>query len=197
MNTYTVLKTQPVANHELAENNFPACNTDNLEQAPAHCLMHNLHLAPMQHIDENSSIDEATLVLDKTHRRASFVVDSKEKLVGMISNARIGSRYVLSIAERRGCTRRDLNVNDVMIPLSDLRQITLKQTSQTVVGNVLKTMEEGGFEFLLVIDEVTQHPVGYFDLIDMMKACGRAVNSMKPANKFSDIVGTILHHAEI
>lgn len=84
-----------------------------------------------------------------------------------------------------------------MIPLSELRQITLKQTSQAVVGKVLKTMEEAGHEFLLVIDDSTLYPVGYFDLIDLMKACGRAVNSMKPANKFSDIVGTILHHAEI
>ncbi|GEK11543.1 CBS domain-containing protein [Pseudoalteromonas peptidolytica] len=197
MNTNTVIKTQPVFAYELAENHFPACGTDNLEQAPAHCLMHTLHLSLMQHIDENSSIDEAALVLTKTHRRASFVVDSQEKLVGMISNARLGSRYVLSMAEKRGCTRRDLTVNDVMIPLSELRQITLKQTSQAVVGKVLKTMEEAGHEFLLVIDDSTLYPVGYFDLIDLLKACGRAVNSIKPANKFSDIVGTILHHAEI
>lgn len=198
MNTYAVLKTQPVNNYAAVAQSFPAvCNTDNPEQAPAHCLMHNLHLAPMQHIDANSSIDEALLVLDKTHRRASFVVDSKDQFVGIISTARLGSRYVLSTAEKRGCNRRELNVTDVMIPLSEIRQITLKQMTSTLVGNVLKTMEESGLEFLLVMDQDASQPVGYFDLIDMLKACGRSVNTIKPANKFSDIVGTILHHAEI
>ncbi|WP_440055232.1 CBS domain-containing protein [Pseudoalteromonas sp. T1lg65] len=197
MNTYTVLKTQTASDFCLVEKNLPVCPTENLEQAPAHCLMHNLHLTPMQHVDENASVDEAIIVLERTHRRASFVVNRDEQLIGIISNARLGSRYILSIAAKRGCERKDLTVSDIMLPLHQVKQIPIKQLNKALVGDVLKTMIVDGCDYLLVTDEQGSQPIGYFDRIDTLKACGKAVNSLKPATNFSEIMGTVLHHAEI
>lgn len=197
MNTYATLNTQPLKAFIRDENRLDVSEYKNLDQAPAHQMMHNLLLFPMQNIDESSSIDEANLVLSKTLRRASFVVDKKSQIIGMISTARLGSRYMISIAEKRGCARADLSVTDVMIPIKDMLQVSLKQVMQSDVGTVVRTMEKTGAEFLIVVDDITSMQVGYFDLIDLAKVYGKPLNTIKPANNFRDIVGTLLHHNEM
>jgi hypothetical protein len=199
MNTFTTLKTQPVANLTVANEQLPfGANKQLLDgNEPALQLMRNLILNPIQHIDLGADIDEASLILNRTHHKVSFVIDAQNNIVGLISNARIGSRYILSIADKLNCHRKDLNVGDVMIPIKSLQQISFRQVNQSRVGNIIKTMEQSGADFLLVIDDTNSSFVGYFDLVDLAKVCGVKINTVKPANKFSDIVDTLLHHAEI
>ncbi|WP_404394701.1 hypothetical protein [Pseudoalteromonas phenolica] len=199
MNAFTTLKTQPAANLTFATEQLPYASSQKLLEGnePALQLMRNLILNPIQHIDLGADIDEASLILNRTHHKVSFVVDAQNNIVGLISNARIGSRYILTIADRLNCHRKDLNVGDIMIPIKSLQQISFKQVEQSNVSNLVKTMEQSGADFLLVIDDTNSSFVGYFDFIDLAKICGANINTVKPANKFSDIVDTLLHHAEI
>lgn len=199
MNAFTTLKTQPAANLTFVTEHFPSPTNQNLLDAnePALQLMRNLVLNPIQHIELGADIDEASLILNRTHHKVSFVIDAHNNIVGLISKARIGSRYILSIADRLNCNRKDLNVGDVMIPIQSLQQISFQQVEQSNVGHIVKTVEQSGADFLLVIDDTNSSFVGYFDLIDLAKICGANINTVKPANKFSDIVDTLLHHAEI
>lgn len=199
MNAFTTLKTQPAANLTFATEQLPYASSQKLLEGnePALQLMRNLILNPIQHIDLGADIDEASLILNRTHHKVSFVVDAQNNIVGLISNARIGSRYILTIADKLNCHRKDLNVGDIMIPIKSLQQISFKQVEQSNVSNLVKTMEQSGADFLLVIDDTNSSFVGYFDFIDLAKICGANINTVKPANKFSDIVDTLLHHAEI
>lgn len=199
MNAFTTLKTQPAANLTFATEQLPCSSSQKLLEGnePALQLMRNLILNPIQHIDLGADIDEASLILNRTHHKVSFVVDAQNNIVGLISNARIGSRYILTIADKLNCHRKDLNVGDVMIPIKSLQQISFKQVEHSNVSNLVKTMEQSGADFLLVIDDTNSSFVGYFDFIDLAKICGANINTVKPANKFSDIVDTLLHHAEI
>lgn len=199
MNAFTTLKTQPAANLTFATEQLPYSSSQKLLEGnePALQLMRNLILNPIQHIDLGADIDEASLILNRTHHKVSFVVDAQNNIVGLISNARIGSRYILTIADKLNCHRKDLNVGDVMIPIQSLQQISFKQVEQSNVISLVKTMEQSGADFLLVIDDTNSSFVGYFDFIDLAKICGANINTVKPANKFSDIVDTLLHHAEI
>ena len=84
-----------------------------------------------------------------------------------------------------------------MLPINTLQQTNLKQVEQSTVGSITKTMEQTGSEFLLVTDDTQTNFIGYFGLIDLAKVVGLNLNTVKRANKFSDIVDTLLHHTEI
>lgn len=198
MNAFTPLETQTASNLTFAPVKF--ANTYNQlidENEPALQLMHNLVLNPIQHIEIDTRLDEVELILNKTHHKMSFVIDAKDKIVGLISNARLGSRHILATADRLNCHRKELTIGDVMLPINTLQQTNLKQVEQSTVGSITKTMEQTCSEFLLVTDDTQTNFIGYFGLIDLAKVVGLNLYTVKRANKFSDIVDTLLHHTEI
>ena len=199
MNTFTALETQPVENLTFPSDRlntpFNGQLLDNSE--PALQLMHNFMLQPIQHIEYSSNIDEASIILKRTHNKVSFVIDAKDNIVGLISRAILGSRHILATAKKLNCQRCDLCVGDIMLPIDKLQQTTMSQVEQSNMGNILTTMQKTGAEFLLVTDNTRSLFMGYFDNLELSKASGTNLNTMKHVNNFSDMIGTILHHTEM
>ncbi|MCO7188335.1 MULTISPECIES: CBS domain-containing protein [unclassified Pseudoalteromonas] len=157
--------------------------------------MHNLDDQNAVYLDPDTSVDDATLVLNKTHVASMFVAQDGV-LLGIISQARLGSRHILKEAQLRGCQRSDLVASDVMLPLKTLKQISLTDLRTARSGDVLVTMEAHGLDYLLVTAPETGRICGYFDLVELIKVGGRSVNQLRPAEHFNDIVVSVLHHSE-
>ena len=165
--------------------------------SPASFVMHGFHLEPLQYIDIDTNLDDANRILEKTHMRTSFVVDGQNQLKGVISKARLASSYVLKIAGKKGLTRAQLTIGDIMVRLEEIDTVSETTLANAKVGDVLKTMEKASYEYLLVTGANQNELRGYFDLIDIAKITGYSLNQAKSAKTFSQLVDSLVNHSEI
>ncbi|KAF7785271.1 hypothetical protein PRUB_a5046 [Pseudoalteromonas rubra] len=200
MNTFNRLNTLDVTTDMPVQANPLITDVDNngLDRlsVSAQKYKHNLDGQNSVCLDPDTSVDEATLVLNKTHVASMFVAQDSA-LLGIISQARLGSRHILKEAQLRGCQRSELVATDVMLPLKTLKQVSLTELRTARAGDVLVTMEAHGLDYLLVTAPETGQICGYFDLVELIKAGGRSVNQLRPAEHFNDIVVSLLHHSEL
>ncbi|KZN41080.1 hypothetical protein [Pseudoalteromonas luteoviolacea] len=195
MGYYRALKTNSVETDTVAKTNSMTAIASNevQEQLPAEQFLHPL---PTTEVDQHATIDEVLLVLDKTHQATALVIDMNGQPLGFISMAQLGSRFILAKAQALGCTRNELTVSDVMVPLTALRQISTSQVLNARVGDIMATMEEDGLAYLLVVGQQA-NAVGYFDFIDMVKSSSRTITALKSSSAFKDVVESVLHHREM
>ncbi|KZN54021.1 hypothetical protein [Pseudoalteromonas luteoviolacea] len=198
MSYYRALETNTVNTNAVAKTNSNLIGTiatgEIQEQLPAEQFLHPL---PTTEVDQYATIDEVLLVLDKTHQATALVIDINGQQLGFISMAQLGSRFILAKAQALGCTRNELTVSDVMVPLSALRQVSTTQVLNARVGDIMATMEEDGLAYLLVVSLQDEHAVGYYDFIDMVKSSSRTMTALKPSSNFNDVVEHVLHHREM
>ncbi|WP_105168962.1 CBS domain-containing protein [Pseudoalteromonas sp. T1lg23B] len=196
MSTYQTIGSQALAADTRFDTALDSSVTISLD-SPATAVMHGFHQVPPQLIDSNTSVNDALLIMQQTHMRISFVVDKQNNMLGIISKARLSSSYVLRISTKKGISRTEMSVADVMIPLSSLNSVNELTLRTAKVGDIMKSMEAAGHEHLLVVSQVPARVCGYFDLIDISRMTGKAMNQHKPASSFSEIVDSLWHHAEI
>ncbi|AIY67377.1 CBS domain-containing protein [Pseudoalteromonas piratica] len=196
MNQFTAFSTKPLLEgaHLFAQTHL---DTGISLSSPASFAMHGFHLEPLQYIDIETSLDDATRILEKTHMRTSFVVDSQNQLKGVISKARLASSYVLKTAAKKGLTRAQLTIGDIMVKLAEIDTVSELMLANAKVGDVLKTMEKASYEYLLVTGANQSELRGYFDLIDIAKMTGYSLNQAKSAKTFSQLVDSLVNHNEI
>ncbi|CAH9049886.1 hypothetical protein PSECIP111951_00505 [Pseudoalteromonas holothuriae] len=196
MSKYQTIGSQALAidtHFDITLNNSVIISLD----SPAREVMHGFAQVPPQLIDSNTVLDDALLIMQQTHMRISFVVDAHNNMLGLISKARLSSSYVLKISAKKGIPRADMTVSDVMTPLSSLNSVNELAVGSARVGDIVESMEMAGHEHLLVVSQTPQQICGYFDLIDISRMTGSSLNQVKSANSFSEIVDSLLHHAEI
>ncbi|MDK2594837.1 hypothetical protein [Pseudoalteromonas obscura] len=195
MSYYHALKTAAVNTGAVTNNtvNVATANTRAFEQLPAEQFLRPL---PTIYIDLDATLDEAALVLNKTHQAAALVISTTGEPIGLISSALLGSRNVLEKAQTMGLTRNDLSVADMMIAISSLRQISTAQVVEAQVGDIKATIEADGLTYLFVQNS-QQKAVGYFDVIDLVKSSNGVITALKPCHDFKDVVAQILHNKEM
>ncbi|NOU52508.1 CBS domain-containing protein [Pseudoalteromonas sp. JBTF-M23] len=196
MSKYQTIGSQALATNTHFNTSLDSNVTISLD-SPASEAMHGFHQVPPQLIDSSTGLNDALLIMEQTHMRISFVVDSHNNMLGIISKARLSSSYVLKISAKTGISRADMTVVDVMIPLSSLSSVNELAVRSARVGDIVKSMEMGGHEHLLVVSQAPERICGYFDLIDISRMVGYQLNQVKSANSFSEIVDSLWHHAEI
>ncbi|CCQ09659.1 putative signal transduction protein with CBS domains [Pseudoalteromonas luteoviolacea B = ATCC 29581] len=196
MSTSNAFAIKSVAKVPASELYFPE-QSNVSPSSPAYHVMHVFSVFPPQLIDVDSSIDEALLVLEKTHNRTSFVVDKYNNLLGVISKARLQSSSILKIVAKTGIPRCDLTIGEVMVSKAKLNCITEHDVKSARVLDIVKLLEQEGDEHLLVVASGSQKIVGYFDLYDMAKMAGRSISQVKTAKSFTDIVDSLWHHSEM
>ncbi|KZN60807.1 hypothetical protein N473_02280 [Pseudoalteromonas luteoviolacea CPMOR-1] len=195
MSFYHALKTAAVDEGAVINNTFNVVttNTQTFEQLPAEQFLRPL---PAIHIDVDACLDDATLVLNKTHQSVALVMSSANEPVGLIALAQLGSRNVLEKAQTMGLSRSELMVADMMVPMTSLRQISTAQVVDAHVGDIKATIEADGLSYLFVQNS-QKKAVGYFDIIDLVKSSNGVISTLKPSHDFKDVVAQILHNKEM
>ncbi|AOT09527.1 hypothetical protein [Pseudoalteromonas luteoviolacea] len=195
MSFYHALKTAAVDNGAVINNTFNVVttNTKTFEQLPAEQFLRPL---PAIHIDVDACLDDATLVLNKTHQSVALVMNSANEPVGLIALAQLGSRNVLEKAQKMGVSRSELVVSDMMVPIASLRQISTAQVVNALVGDIKATIEADGLSYLFVQNS-QKKAVGYFDIIDLVKRSNGVISTLKASHDFKDVVAQILHNKEM
>ncbi|MDK1289393.1 hypothetical protein [Pseudoalteromonas umbrosa] len=195
MSFYHALKTAAIDSGAVTNNvfNVATAHTKTFAQLPAEQFLRPL---PAIHIDIDASLNDATLVLNKTHQAAALVVNANSEPVGLISLAQLGSRNVLETAQKMGLSRSELTVSDMMVSINSLRQISTAQVVNAQVGDIKETIEADGIAYLFVQNS-QKKAVGYFDIIDLVKNSNGMITTLKPCHDFKDVVAQLLHNKEM
>lgn len=79
--------------------------------------MNDITCIILQMIAPDTNIDEALTVMRLSNRKSTLYVGTDTPLLGVISSFTLVSRVVLMIANRKGITRSELTVADIMNPV--------------------------------------------------------------------------------
>ncbi|XOV85820.1 MAG: CBS domain-containing protein [Pseudomonadota bacterium] len=130
-------------------------------------------------------------MMQREHVRRKLVIDSNERLRGVVSLADLMSSKVIKAIEATGLKPEDLTVASVMVHKDTLQAVELKEFDHARIGDVLRTMKQFGEEHLLVVDGATNRLCGIVSTTDIARKLHQAVTIDERATTFSDIYKSI------
>lgn len=148
-------------------------------------------LEPPFMLEESTPVNQAIEMMQREHVRRKLVIDSKERLRGVVSLADLMSSKVIRAIEATGLKRDDLTIASVMVHKDSLQGIELKEFEHARIGDLLRTMKQFGEEHLLVVDGTHQRLCGIVSTTDIARKLHQAVTIDERATTFSEIYSSI------
>lgn len=145
---------------------------------------------------EETSIDQAISILSQNNHEKHLFIGDGTNLQGVINLRTLVSRKVLVTANKKGVSRLELTVSDVMENVENMVAISAAGLAHCCIGDLKVTLEEAGRWYLLVVDE-HKVIVGVISLEDINNLLGEQVNPGSTVQSFSEICDVIHNHAEI
>ncbi|TAJ78219.1 MAG: CBS domain-containing protein [Gallionellaceae bacterium] len=124
---------------------------------PATSVMTDFRVRALFKVDPEDTLDEALQKMKIAGLRIGFVVDSAEKIHGMITSYDIMGekpmRYLQSVGfADRGVTHKDIKVKDIMEKPEDWVSTEIKNVETVTVQGVLDAFQRTGRTHLPVLD---------------------------------------------
>ena len=138
-------------------------------------------------LEQNTSIDEAIEIMNKTHVSMKLVIDGQETFRGLITLDDLLSAKVMKGMEHGRLRRHELTVAQVMTPRSELQAIENNVFAAATIGDVLATMKKYGVQHLLVVDSPRGCVRGLVSASNIARRMHVPIVISERANSFSDI----------
>lgn len=190
-------KTIPVINNDTPNINsidLPIFQAD--ISSSAELVVNDLRSVVSQMIAPDTSIDEALIIMRQRSLKSKLYVGTGAKLLGVVDRYTLVSRNVLMIANRKGLTRNDLTVTDVMNVIAKMPIVRQDIVRQSCIGDILFTMQKLGESHLQIIDN-NNKICGLVSAIDISIALDRPVEISVTAHSFKDCFDVIHDHTEL
>jgi len=127
--------------------------------------------------------------------RLLFVMDSHDRVAGLITSTDIHGEKPMQIVQSRGIRRDEVLVADIMTPVERLEAVDYDDIAHARVGHVLETLKARGRQHALVIEhtEGGQMVRGLLSLSQLCKQLGVTVETTEVANSFIEIEQQLAH----
>lgn len=127
--------------------------------------------------------------------RLLFVMDTLDRVAGLITSTDIQGEKPLKIVQSRGIRRDDVVVADIMTPVDRLEAVDYDDIAHARVGHVLETLKARGRQHALVIEhtEGRQMVRGLLSLSQLCKQLGVVVETTEVADTFLEIEQQLAH----
>lgn len=127
--------------------------------------------------------------------RLLFVMDTLDRVAGLITSTDIQGEKPLKIVQNRGIRRDEVLVADIMTPVDRLEAVDFDDIAHARVGHVLETLKARGRQHALVIEhtEGRQMVRGLLSLSQLCKQLGVAVETTEVADTFLEIEQQLAH----
>ena len=127
--------------------------------------------------------------------RLLFVMDSHDRVAGLITSTDIHGEKPLQVVQSRGIRRDEVLVADIMTPVELLEAVDYDDIAHARVGHVLETLKARGRQHALVIEhtEGRQMVRGLLSLSQLCKQLGVTVETTEVANTFIEIEQQLAH----
>ncbi|MHB1354096.1 MAG: CBS domain-containing protein [Thiobacillus sp.] len=127
--------------------------------------------------------------------RLLFVMDTLDRVAGLITSTDIQGEKPLKIVQSRGIRRDEVLVADIMTPVDRLEAVDFDDIAHARVGHVLETLKARGRQHALVIEhtEGRQMVRGLLSLSQLCKQLGVTVETTEVADTFLEIEQQLAH----
>ncbi len=127
--------------------------------------------------------------------RLLFVMDTLDRVAGLITSTDIQGEKPLKIVQSRGIRRDEVLVADIMTPVDRLEAVDYDDIAHARVGHVLETLKARGRQHALVIEhtEGRQMVRGLLSLSQLCKQLGVVVETTEVADTFLEIEQQLVH----
>ena len=127
--------------------------------------------------------------------RLLFVMDSEDRVAGLITNTDIHGEKPMQVVQSRGILRDEVLVADIMTPVDRLEAVDYEDIAHARVGHVLETLKARGRQHALVIENVNGRQMvrGLLSLSQLCKQLGVNVVTTEVANTFLEIEQHLAH----
>jgi len=124
--------------------------------------------------------------------RLLFVMDTHDRVAGLITSTDIHGEKPLQIVQSRGIHREDVLVADIMTPVDRIEAVDFDDISHARVGHVLETLKSRGRQHALVIEH-TEGQQMVRGLLQLCKQLGVTVDTTEVADTFAEIEQQLAH----
>jgi CBS domain-containing protein len=127
--------------------------------------------------------------------RLLFVMDSQDRVAGLVTSTDIHGEKPLQIVQSRGIRRNEVLVADIMTPVDRLEAVDFDDLSHARVGHVLETLKSRGRQHALVIENANGQRMvrGLLSLSQLCKQLGVTVETTEVAVTFTEIEQQLAH----
>lgn len=127
--------------------------------------------------------------------RLLFVIDSHDRVVGLVTSTDIYGEKPMRVVQSRGIRRDEVMVADIMTPVDRLEAVDFDDLAHARVGHVLETLKSRGRQHALVIEHVhgQQMVRGLLSLSQLCKQLGVVVEITEVAHTFTEIEQQLAH----
>jgi len=119
---------------------------------PAITVMTDLKQVPAITVSSTEIIDEALKTMIDKAVRMLFVVDHKNEIIGLITTNDISGEKPVQFSSKSKILRSDIKVNDIMVPVSKIDVVEIKQLANAKVGDIVETLKSVNRRHVLVVD---------------------------------------------
>ncbi|UTW13738.1 CBS domain-containing protein [Marinobacterium rhizophilum] len=145
-------------------------------------------------------VDEALEWMKSQHVRMLFVVDDRDRFVGVITARDIAGTRVMAYAQQNGIARAEVQVRHVMHGKEQIRGLTFEQVSDATIGDLMLTMQGSGDQHVVVIDEGyagVKRVRGVISASDISRLLKVSFEIMYEAKTFAEIEKIVAHGGEL
>jgi CBS domain-containing protein len=142
------------------------------------------------------NVTEARLWMKMADTAFKLVENVAGECVGVITVADINGEQSLSLAHRRGISVGDIQVKDIMCPLSSLPATHYRDLCSATAGDLVCTFQAVHHEYILVVDDDRHHEGqhylrGIVSAVELAEHLRIPVDFDRRASSFSDIVNVV------
>lgn len=149
-------------------------------------------------ISGHESIDNANEKMKIKGIRMLLVVDVHDLILGLITSSDILGEKPMKYIQMNGGTHKDIAVEDIMVPASQINTMHIKDVSHAKVGDIIETLKHDGKQHALVVDNQgpgnTKTVRGIFSISQIARYLGVHIETHEIATTLSEIAHVIHNH---
>jgi CBS-domain-containing membrane protein len=173
----------------------PTERSDVTLDSPATSVFTSFSERPPVVVEETTSLDDAIATLQRAHVRFVLVVDKRGKLLGVLPSHVLAGDQPMMVANRRGVSRNELMVKNLMTPKQELKAIALTALEHARVGDLLHTLQSTGEQHLLIVGGSGKRKfvAGIVSAGDIERKFHLHVDIKSKARSFAEIYQAVKH----
>jgi CBS domain containing-hemolysin-like protein len=124
-----------------------------------------------------------------------LVVDERGMLAGLITSTDIEGEKAVRIVQERGIRRSEIQVCDIMTPLSRLEVLDMDDVIHARVGHVVATLRAVGRQHAMIVDfhNGAMKVRGLFSVSQLARQLGMSLETVEVARSFAQIEEMLAH----
>jgi len=156
---------------------------------PATSIMTDLTEIPAVTVSPGRSIDEAKERMITMNVKLLLVVDSKKRVIGLITNTDIQGERPMQFQQANGVPRSEVCVLDIMTGIEKIEALDWHMVEKARVGDIAMTIRKLNRQHALVLehpDEDTYQIRGIFSISLLSSLLGFEMDTSHVAKTFSE-----------